>query len=65
MHKFIRVILDPPLTHNGVDNPDPSDYLDFELFLSEFQYNFFYDHNKDYIVLIEKWEDGRNANETM
>ena len=57
----IRVVLDPPRTHNGVDNPDPTDYLDFTVdFTSEFQYQFFYDLVKDRIVMIDRWEDGED-----
>ena len=57
--KTIRVVLDPPRTHNGVENPNPEDYLDFEVdFTSEFQYQFFYDLVKDRIVMIDRWEDG-------
>ena len=60
MIKTIRVILDPPRTHNGVENPNPEDYLDFEVdFTSEFQYQFFYDLVKDRLVMIDRWEDGR------
>ena len=41
----------------GVENPDPEDYLDFEVnFTSEFQYKFFYDLVKDRIVMIDRWE---------
>jgi hypothetical protein len=54
--KLIRVVLDPPLTHNGVANPDPMEYLDFEVALTEFQYSFFYDLVKDRIAMIEPWE---------
>lgn len=64
MLKNIRVVLDPPRTHNGVENPDPEDYLDFEVnFSSEFQYNFFYDLVKDRIVMIDRWEDGEDVEE--
>ena len=59
MIKTIRVVLDPPRTHNGAENPSPEDYLDFEVdFTSEFQYQFFYDLVKDRLVMIERWEDG-------
>jgi len=62
MMKKIRVVLDPPRTHNGIENPDPTDYLDFDVsFTSEFQYNFFYDLVKDRLVLIERWEDGEDV----
>lgn len=54
MLKKIRVVLDPPKNCN---NPDPEDYLDFEVdFTSKFQYDFFYDLVKDRIVMIDKWE---------
>ena len=56
------MLLDPPRTHNGVDNPDPTDYLDFTVdFTSEFQYQFFYDLVKDRIVMIDRWEDGEDV----
>ena len=59
MLKNIRVVLDPPRTHNGVENPNPEDYLDFEVnFSSKYQYHFFYDLVKDRIVMIDRWEDG-------
>ena len=39
MMKHIRVVLDPPKIHNGIENPDPTDYLDFEVeFTSKYQY---------------------------
>ena len=64
MLKNIRVVLDPPRTHGGVENPDPEDYLDFEVnFTSEFQYKFFYDLVKDRIVMIDRWEDGEELRE--
>lgn len=59
MLKSIRVVLDPPREQFGVMNPDPTDYLDFNVeFTSKFQYDFFYDLVKDRIVLIDRWEDG-------
>ena len=62
MLKNIRVVLDPPRTHNGVENPNPEDYLDFEIqCTSEFQYHFFYDLVKDRIVMIDRWEDGEDV----
>lgn len=64
MMKNIRVVLDPPRTHNGVENQNPEDYLDFEVnFASEFQYNFFYDLVKDRIVMIDRWEYGEEVEE--
>ena len=66
MMRTIRVVLDPPRTHNGVENPNPEDYLDFEVdFTSEFQYQFFYDLVKDRIVMIDRWEDGGRTNENF
>ena len=60
--KKIRVVLDPPRTHNGVENPDPTDYLEFDVcFANRFQYDFFYDLVKDRLVLIERWEDGEDV----
>ena len=62
MLKNIRVVLDPPRTHDGVENPNPEDYLDFEIQCSsEFQYHFFYDLVKDRIVMIDRWEDGEDV----
>jgi len=62
--KKIRVVLDPPRTHNGVENPDPTDYLDFAVdFTSEFQYNFFHDLVRDRLVMMERWEDGEDVEE--
>ena len=59
--KKIRVVLDPPRTYNGVENPEPTDYLDFEVdFTSQFQYDFFYDLVRDRLVLIDRWEDVGN-----
>ena len=64
MLKNIRVVLDPPRTHDGVENPNPEDYLDFEIQCSsEFQYHFFYDLVKDRIVMIDRWEDGEELRE--
>lgn len=64
MLRNIRVVLDPPRTHNGVDNPDPTDYLDFEIqCTSEFQYNFFYDLVRDRLVMMERWVDGEDVEE--
>lgn len=64
MLKNIRVVLDPPRTHNGVENPNPEDYLDFEVnFSSKYQYHFFYDLVKDRIVMIDRWEDGEELEE--
>lgn len=58
MLKKIRVVLDPPKNNN----PDPEDYLDFEIdFTSKFQYDFFYDLVKDRIVMIDKWESVSNS----
>jgi hypothetical protein len=63
MIKSIRVVLDPPRTHNGMENPDPTDYIDFNVdFTSEFQYEFFYDLVKDRLVMIDRWEDGEELN---
>lgn len=62
MLKNIRVVLDPPRTHGGVENPNPEDYLDFEIqCTSEFQYNFFYDLVRDRLVMMERWEDGEDV----
>ena len=64
MLKNIRVVLDPPRTHGGFENPNPEDYLDFEIqCTSEFQYKFFYDLVKDRIVVIDRWEDGEDVEE--
>jgi len=64
MMKNIRVVLDPPRTHGGVDNPNPTDYLDFTVdFTSEFQYQFFYDLVKDRLVMIDRWVDGEVVEE--
>lgn len=55
----IRVVIDPPQTHNGIENPEPTDYLDFEVeFINRFQYDFFHDLVKDRLVMMERWEDG-------
>lgn len=62
MLRNIRVVLDPPRIHNGIENPDPEDYLDFEVnFTSEFQYQFFYDLVKDRLVMIDRWEYGEEV----
>ena len=59
MIRNIRVVLDPPREQFGVMNPDPTDYIDFNVeFTSKFQYDFFYDLVKDRVVLIDRWEDG-------
>ena len=64
MMKHIRVVLDPPKIHNGIENPDPTDYLDFQVeFTSRFQYDFFYDLVKDRLVMIDRWEDGEEVEE--
>lgn len=64
MLKNIRVVLDPPRTHNGVENPNPEDYLEFDVgFANQFQYDFFYDLVKDRIVMIDRWEDGEELEE--
>jgi len=62
MMKKIRVVLDPPRTHNGEENPEPTDYLDFDVnFTSQFQYHFIYDLVRDRLVLIDRWEDGEDV----
>lgn len=64
MLKKIRVVLDPPRTHNGEENPDPTDYLDFEVeFTSKYQYYFFYDLIKDRLVMMDRWEDEEEVEE--
>ena len=64
MLKTIRVVLDPPRTHKGITNPNPEDYLDFDVdFTSEFQYEFFYDLVKDRLVMIDRWCDGKEVEE--
>lgn len=65
MLRKIRVVIDPPRFHKGVENPDPTDYLDFDVeFTSEFQYNFFYDLVSDRLAMIESWEHGEDVEKT-
>jgi hypothetical protein len=62
MLRNIRVVLDPPRVHNGIENQNPEDYLDFVIqCTSEFQYQFFYDLVKDRIAMIDRWECGEDV----
>lgn len=65
MLKSIRVVLDPPKVHNGIENQNPEAYLDFAIQCTEFQYQFFYDLVKDRIVMIDRWECGEDVNEIL